>query len=664
MSATTRRKASRRNRASRATARERGPWPSALLIAIAGLAVFGHTVLNQFVDWDDNRLIVTNPYLIPLTFPSLARLWARPFAEVYNPLVYTAYALEIALFGLRPFIFHAANVLLHTASALLLWRSLTILLPKSRWAPAAGALVFAVHPLQAEAVSWATGQKEVLSGFLCLAALWMYLRAREGGASPAGDGCSSRSAPPSRADAAVHSAPAPASAAARVSPGSAHPIRLSWLAGGFVCFLLALLSKPSVAPWPFALLALEVLYLREKPRAAMIRLAPWIVAGVAALALTSRVQPPTAGLRASYPGGFARPLLAADSLAFYTTKVLLPTGLAPVYAKRPLQAAASWRSVVKLAVLGTALLLLLRRRTLWSASAAIFVVMLLPVLGFVPFMYQLYSTVADRYVYVAMIGPALAIAGVITLAEQRKIAFLGGGVAVWLIFLGALAARQGAFWRTSETLWVRAARVSPASSVVHGSMANLHVAAGRRDEAMRELDRALSLDPKYSIGILNRALLLAADGKTAEAERELLRATAFEETAAAAWNSLGNLRSKDDPEEAISAFREALRRNPDLSDVRLKIAGLYWGQNRFDECESELVAALKSTPSSADAHAHLGTLRVRQGRVAEARAEFEQALRLNPNQAEALVGLEGLEGQWRQGSPQGAPTRVGTPGDQ
>lgn len=390
-----------------------------------------------------------------------------------------------------------------------------------------------------------------------------------------------------------------------------------------------------------ALLALEVFYLREKPRSALIRLAPWLAAGAAALLFTAYIQPPTGGLQASYPDWVHRPLIVAHSLGFYAAKVLFPVGLAPVYAGSP-QLAAGWQSAVELAILSVGLILLLRKRSVWSASAAIFVIMLLPLLGFVPFMYQLYSTVADRYVYVAMVGPALAVAGAVCIAEQRKMTLVTGLVAAWLIALGLLAARQASFWRSSESLWSHALRVSPTSPVGHGSMANIHEAAGRHNDAMRELDDALKLDPKYSIGILNRAILLAADGRTTEAEQELHRAASFEETATAAYNSIGNMRAKDNPEAAIAAYREALKRNPDLSDVRMKIAGIYFSTNRFADCEAELQAALKTTPSSAIAHAHLGSLYVRQGRTAEARTEFEQALKLEPNHPEALAGLSGL----------------------
>lgn len=631
MPVATRRKADYRGKVKRQIAREGLHWPSAQLLVGVCLAVFGHTLLNQFVDWDDHLLILRNPYLNPPTPGNLLRLWARPYAEVYNPLVYTAYGLQVALFGLRPFVFHAVNVSLHTASVLVLWRCLTLLLPQARWGPALGAMVFAIHPLQAEAVSWATGQKEVLAGFWCLAALWMYLRARfsQGPLVEKEDGAQKN-----------NSSPADAS---RPTPPAVRSSRACWFAGGLLCFVLALLSKPSAATWPVAVLALEVLYLKEKPRSALIRLAPWLVAGAAALVLVSHIQPPTARLEASYPDWPARPLLAADSLTFYTTKVLVPTGLAPVYAKRPLQAAASWPAIAKLVVLVALLFLLFRRRTPWSASAAVFIIMLLPLLGFVPFMYQLYSTVADRYAYVALVGPALAVAGLITMAEQRKGVNITRLIVAWLIVLGGLAARQGYSWRTSETLWTHAMRVSPGSPVVHGSLANLHVAAGRRAEAMRALDDALWHDPNYSLGILNRAILLAAENKTDEAERGLRRAAAFEETAAAAWNALGNLKFDTDPEAAVAAFREALRRNPNLSDIHLKIAGIRWTQNRFDECEAELLAALKITPTSADAHTHLGTLRARQGRAAEARAAFERALKFNPNQAEARVGLAALD---------------------
>ena len=85
--------------------------------------------------------------------------------------------------GIDPFPFHFASLLIHIASALLVWAILRLLI-KRDWAACAGAVLFAVHPVQVEAVAWVSGMNTLLFALLSLWAIWQYLLAARPGVSP------------------------------------------------------------------------------------------------------------------------------------------------------------------------------------------------------------------------------------------------------------------------------------------------------------------------------------------------------------------------------------------------------------------------------------------------------------------------------------------------
>src|SRR6185503_6497754 len=146
----------------------------ALVILIAlPLAVFAQTWNFEFV-WDDAANIVNNRYLNPPSVANLVQFWRGPYERLYIPLTYSVWWATTALAGgsgSGPSVFHLANGLMHILSTLVVFAVLKILI-RQHWAACAGALLFALHPLQVEPVAWITGMKDVLSGFLSLLALW------------------------------------------------------------------------------------------------------------------------------------------------------------------------------------------------------------------------------------------------------------------------------------------------------------------------------------------------------------------------------------------------------------------------------------------------------------------------------------------------------------
>src|SRR2546421_2178790 len=187
---------------SAAASRDTGPRISQVvvpLLVLVTLAVFWQVYSYEFVLWDDGLHIYENPYLQSLTFDHILAFWHTPYAELYIPFTYTLWALTAAVSRgvtahatagapLNPLFFHTLNLLVHLLSVLVVWRIVYLLLDRTTqrtatsppltrvaWAACGGAMLFAVHPIQVEAVVWATGFKDVLGGFLSCVAVWQYL---------------------------------------------------------------------------------------------------------------------------------------------------------------------------------------------------------------------------------------------------------------------------------------------------------------------------------------------------------------------------------------------------------------------------------------------------------------------------------------------------------
>jgi Flp pilus assembly protein TadD len=594
-----------------------------LALAAATAAVFRGVASHEFVAWDDSLNVVENARLNPPTRDAVARFWREPYLGLYIPLTYTAWSGVAWAAGgaasARPF--HLANLAVHCAAAAVVFALLRRV--GATDGPAlAGALVFAIHPLQTEPVAWVTGLKDLLGGLLSLAAVWRYVAFA--GSGDAGAGAS--------AVAGVGDAARAAAAPRR---------RALAYAGATALFLLALFAKPSAVAVPLVAWCLDRWLLQRPLRATLAPIAPWAGVAAAWALLTSSVQPPAeSGFVAPL---WARPLVAADALTFYLRKLVWPAPLGIDYGRSP-------RVVIEegglagalLAAAAVAALGLLawraRRHAPWLfAACAAFVAALAPVLGLAPFAFQEYSTVADRYAYVAMLAPAIAVAWG---ASRLQPALAAALLAPALALLGARAAAQAATWRDSTTLFEHAVAVNPRSWLGHTQYGSALVREGRVDEGIAHCLEALRLHPEFSDAHYNLGLAQMERGRTADAERSFAAAARRQPAFARAHNNLGVALSRGGRrDEAVAAFRDALAVDPGNPEAHTNLGNVLLREGRLAEARAEYERALAAAPDAPEALSNLGVVLSREGRVAEGVAAFERALRARPDFGEVHANL-------------------------
>jgi Tfp pilus assembly protein PilF len=610
----------------------------ALLIAVTAIT-FLPTLFNDFTNWDDNINLTENPLLIPPTWWGLWQFWKAPFENLYVPLFYTSYFVDLLLGGgvPRASITHAINVLLHCTSVGLAFWLICYLLDKLAdstnlrahtgvslvVACALGASVFALHPLQVEAVAWATGRKDLLAGFFTLWAFARYLRFTELRSSAA----------VSRRAAVLHEC------------------------AGLALFLLALLAKPSVVVLPVVLALLEF-WRRAGWREIARRTAPWFVLALAWTLLTSRTQELTPEARAQLTPLWTRPFIAADAIMFYLKKLVCPVDLVAVYGRTPLVAINEPSVWFALPPLVIATGVALWRRGVVGFAFLMFEVFLLPNSGLVPFVYQRHSTVADRYAYLSLLGAGLGVAAILAHVfaqpspARRKFAM---AVALGLSAIAAfLSFRQTLVWRTSQTLWEHAVKSVPDVALSRANLAAVYMKQDRREEAIQECRRAIELDPRQERAHSNLGVLLLWKGETTAALAHLRRAIEIRPTYGQPHAHLGDYYARSGKiQDAMREYQEAIRLDPKATQAYIGLAYCYFRLGRLKESEETLLQAIATRPHHASVWVIYGNFLADVGRKREAAAAFQHALTLDPSNREAREKLNALRETSNGGDPGG-----------
>jgi Flp pilus assembly protein TadD len=346
----------------------------------------------------------------------------------------------------------------------------------------------------------------------------------------------------------------------RVSPGNS---RWWYFGFGSAVYLLALFAKATAVVAPLMAAILDLGFLRSSPRRVVISLFPWLAAaGIFGwIAHLSQRAPGTPLMD--------RPTVAIDALAFYFGKLFWPFGLTVDYGRTPSRVLMGhfWRgNLAVLFILGIIFFLLWRNYRGMAVGAIVMLAGLLPVLGLVPFGFQEYSTVADHFLYLGMLGPSLA-GGVILAGTPGRWALpLAAGLGLGL---AVLSAEQLRVWRNSGTLVARALAIDPGSAVGNEIVGSQLDRVGKPAAAVPYFSAAIARDPtnpEFHYNLANAWLRMGEYEKSIEEFQAAL--PLFHPPSWKAMNNLGVAYVKAGRlDQAMIEFRQVLDVDPENAEA-------------------------------------------------------------------------------------------------
>jgi tetratricopeptide (TPR) repeat protein len=520
----------------------------AAAVGLAVLVVFAPALRNGFIDlYDDPLYVLSNDHVrAGLSASGVAWSFTTTAAHNWHPLTWLSHMADVSLVGLAPWGHHLTSILLHACCAVLLLL-FALECGLGGWAAAFVACAFALHPLRVQSVAWIAERKDVLSGAFALATLLIWLRWTQA---------------PSRAR----------------------------YAAALVTFALGLLAKPMLVSLPAALLLLDLWPLgRTGPAGPGWRRLAWEKVPFAALsvaisAVTMAVQSRSGAVQSGAAFPLDERLANAAVVPFlYLGKTVWPAGLS-VYYPHPgadLPVALAVAAAATLAAITAAAFLLRGRAPYLLVGWLWFLVTLLPVIGIVQVGRQ---GMADRYTYLPLIGPVLALAAAARARASAASRDVRTGVAAAgataLVALGAVTVSQVALWRDSETLFRHAAEVTERNAIAANGLGVLAARAGRLDEALARYARAVEDDPGFGVAQKNYAALLLSLGRV---------------------------------EEAALPADAAARLMPDDAPARFVHGAALAMRGHLDEAAAELEAVLALQPDHARARAMLAQVRAELG---------------------------------------------------
>jgi protein O-mannosyl-transferase len=629
-----------------------------LFAAVAAFLVFSSTIGYDFLRYDDEVYISTNPHLRPFTVDTVLWLFTHSYYHTYTPLTLLSHAVDAAIWGDDARGHHLSNVLLHALNTALLLAFAFVVLSRvlrrgdgeadlrgGLVGAIATAILFSLHPLRVESVAWVSDRKDLLLGLFLFSALLAYAIA----------------------------------SLKRGTPGAGR-----WRRIALLLFACAVLSKTTAIAGSVVMLGLDVLF--HRPTATeMKRLAreavPFfivsLVGGVVAL-----VAAQGAGLHPAIVqlGFMTRVFLPLSTVAFAAGKMVWPASLSPVYILPSGGVLMALAGAAFLVTAGAIVLWVRRRSPALPLAWGAYLVLLAPTLLGV---YAGIQPWADRYTYVPLVPLALAAGGAIGIAWSRRESgrtrlFVQAGLALVAVVGVILTMRQLSHWTDSVSLWRYAEGEAPeVSPEILLSLGVAYYHAGTPDSSIALYRRAIGLKPENAQTYFSMGEAYAAKGELASAaesyyealrrdslhfgatnnladiylrtgnvEKALVmyRELALREPGnAQAQNNLGfALARKGDAAAAEAAYRAAIRLAPGLKSPRINLAVLFQGQRRPELAAEILEGALRLFPEDAGVNYNLALALEALNRPAEAENAYRRALMTSPRFVDAWINLGNL----------------------
>jgi tetratricopeptide (TPR) repeat protein len=541
--------------------------------------------------------------------------------DVYRPLTTFSFALSYHLWGYNPHPYHALNVLLHALNGVLVFFLLFFLLPKpsERAPPSTGrariiaafvaACLFVIHPVQTEAVAWISQRSTLLSQSFFLLALLAYLRHR-------------------------------------LRP---HPAAF---VAALLGFTLSLLCKESALVYPAIVLLLDW-YLQSREvaepsqtvkaqgRAWLLPAASFAVA--AGYVLTRSAVLGQVAQTHYWAGGLYRTcLLMTKGFAYYLRLLFIPHPLSIEYLFEVPRTAADPLVLMSASVLvaaGYAAWKWRKDRAMVSLGIAWFFVSLAPVSNIIP----IRTIINERFLYLPIIGLCLAAAHMVAavLGKTRRLKPLMAFIVAFLAIMSLLSVQRSKDWSSGYALASSALRTCPQSAHIRYGMGRQYAERGELDQALKEFELALSIDPAYHEALNDIGLIAQRRGDLNAALAQYRKTLQAKVDYPQALCNMGNVYfAKHDYVHAAKSYEAALKLKPGDQEIESNLAAAYAYGGDMAKAVDLSLALLKEEPGRTKTRYNLALYYGALGLQGKAEEQLRIVLKTDPAHKPAVAELQ------------------------
>lgn len=581
---------------------------SAILIAALTLAVvliityisFSPSLKCDFTNWDDPRYVLENPLLKSTKSENIKEIFKTKEVSLnYHPLTILSLAMDYSKAKLdKPEVYHRTNLLLHIANTLLVF--VLIYLFSNGRIEVAGftALFFGIHPMHVESVTWIAERKDVLYTFFFLLSLITYLRFSE--------------------------------------------TKKWWFyLIALLAFSLSLLSKAMAVTLPVIMLLFDFLKGRKLEAKLFLEKIPFFLLSLVFGIVALRIQSQGAIAEFDTFTLFQRVMFASYGAIMYLVKLFVPVKLSAFYPYPNLDNNGGIPTEFYIApfafLLITGLVILsLKRTKLLFFAFAFYIVSVAMVLQFI----SVGSAImADRYTYIAYIGPFFCISLGLSQLDKKLNTIKWSGFAVLLVaalVFARITFERTSIWNNSETLWTDVISKYPNVEVAYKNRGNYYGQSGKHDLALKDYDVYLKMnqkDPNIYVNFGNVMNLKNQNDKALDAYNKAL---ALEPNNFQALMNRGNIQGTLlQYDKAIADYNRVEQLDPSFTQLYFNRGLTYLNSGNSQKSVEDFNTVLKREPDNIQAWMNRGVAYFKMENYQTAMNDFMKAIKLQSNNGEA-----------------------------
>lgn len=515
---------------------------------LIGFLIYSNSFNNEFL-WDDDDSIVNNTYIkdikyFPRFFSENLIAGTGQITNYFRPILLISFSLDYQLFGLNPSGFHVHNTLLHIITACLIFILLYKLSKKNLILSYFPALIFLVHPLQTEAVTYIAGRADPLSSVLSLISLIFYYYYRE-------------------------------------------RKKIKYVIWSLLAFILALLTKEQVILLPILISSLEIFFFFSKKdwKKTLKKLSPFFFISLVYFILRISILNFNDILSSSsYLDNYSSSLITR-LLTFtwvinkYFILLFNPSNLHMAYEVEPVSTIFSWSVLLFISLI--TLFIILAYKT-WSKNKLIAFGLLWSFIILLPRtnILKVNRAMYEHWLYLPIMGFFLAFFSLILLQinkiknkdKRKKIIYIFTTLTIiFSIYLSYQTIERNKDWKDPITFYEKNLIYTPNSYIQRNNLAMAYDEAGRYKEAIKEYRQAISIADIYPQVHHNLANSLVVMGEIDEAKEEYLKAIEISPTFILPYRNLLSIYTRNNQKEESLALLRKLEENTN-EDVYNSIA--------------------------------------------------------------------------------------------